>query len=64
MQVCKFTSLQIYKIKNSKNYKLIITNCNSSMQVYKLKNSKNYKLIIAICNFASMQVYKFAHLQN
>jgi hypothetical protein len=43
------TSLQIYKIKNSKNYKLIITNCKfASLQTHK---------------FESMQVYKFADLQ-
>jgi hypothetical protein len=48
-----------YKIKNSKSYKLIITNCKcafasvhmqvhkfASLQIYKVKKSTNYKLII------------------
>jgi hypothetical protein len=36
----------------------------TSLQIYKIKNSKNYKLIITICKYATLQIYKFAHLQN
>jgi hypothetical protein len=70
--------LQIYKIKNSRNYKLIITNCKfTSLHIYKIKKSRNHKLIITIYNltnckcaclpvqkFASLQVCKFTKLKN
>jgi hypothetical protein len=55
MEVCKFTSLQIYKIKKSRNYKLIIT-------IYNVTNCKCACLPIQL--FGSLQVYKFANLQN
>jgi len=78
LQVCKFVNLKFYKIKKSRNYKLIITiynltNCRcaclqvckfASLQVYKITKSKNYKLIIIKFQPNKLQVHfcKFACL--
>jgi hypothetical protein len=49
LQVCNFVSLNIYKIKKSRKYKLIIT-------IYNLTNCKCGCL--QICKYASLQIYK------
>ncbi len=48
----KFTSLQIYKIKNSRNYKLIITNCKCAFASSQ------------VCKFVNLQISKFTNLKN
>jgi hypothetical protein len=55
LQVCKFVNLKFYKIKKSRNYKLIIT-------IYNLTNCRC--ACLQVCKFASIQVYKFTKLKN
>jgi hypothetical protein len=70
VHICKFT-----KLKNLKNYNLIITILQlyklqvcickfTSLQVYKIKKSRNYNLTNCKCAFASSQVFNFTKLQN
>jgi hypothetical protein len=60
--ICKFTSLQVYRITKSRNYKLIVTNLQLNklqmcickfMQVCKFTKSRKCKLIIT-----NLQLYK------
>jgi hypothetical protein len=62
---CVFASLQVYKIKKSRNYKLIITNLQLNklqerickfVQVYKFANIQSYKLHVLVCKF---QIFRF-----
>jgi len=62
---CVFASLQVYKIKKIRNYKLIITNLQLNklqehicefVQVYKFANIQCYKLQVHFCIFTNLHM--------